>query len=52
MPTTKPAVDDHTNRSWMAPFFGVIFAMMVLQMCGLGFSPLLPDIQSAFYLRR
>ena len=44
------AHDDPGNRPWIAPFFAVIFAMMMLQMSNLGFSPLLPDIQTAFGL--
>jgi predicted MFS family arabinose efflux permease len=36
------------SRTWIVPFLAVLFAMTTLQMASLGFSPLLPDIQSQF----
>jgi predicted MFS family arabinose efflux permease len=50
MSTENPHARDPGDRSWIAPFSGVIFGMFTLQMSNLGFSPLLPDIQSAFSL--
>jgi predicted MFS family arabinose efflux permease len=38
----------NSERSWIVPFLATLFAMMTLQMSSLGFSPLLPDIQSEF----
>ena len=49
MATTSSAAQDAAgSRGWILPFFAVIFGMMTLQMSNLGFSPLLPDIQTAF----
>ena len=39
---------DSRRSSWVAPFLAVVFGMLVFQMSNLGFSPLLPDIQSTF----
>jgi predicted MFS family arabinose efflux permease len=39
---------DPGRSAWIAPFFAVVFGMLMLQMSNLGFSPLLPDIQSTF----
>ena len=38
----------NADRSWIVPFLATLFAMMTLQMSSLGFSPLLPAIQSEF----
>jgi predicted MFS family arabinose efflux permease len=48
MSTPTARLADARNRSWIAPFFAVLFGMMMLQWSNLGFGPLLPDIQSAF----
>jgi predicted MFS family arabinose efflux permease len=42
------ASQTHTRRSWVLPFAATIFAMMTMQMSSLGFSPLIPAIQSEF----
>jgi predicted MFS family arabinose efflux permease len=44
--TSSPAKSGRS--AWIASFFAVVFAMLMLQMSNLGFSPLLPDIQSTF----
>ncbi len=38
------------GRSWVVPFIATVFAMIALQMSNLGFSPLLPDIQTRFHM--
>ena len=37
-----------TAKPWLVPFAATLFAMLTLQMSSLGFSPLLPAIQSEF----
>jgi predicted MFS family arabinose efflux permease len=37
-----------TAKGWLVPFIATLFAMLTLQMSSLGFSPLLPAIQSEF----
>jgi predicted MFS family arabinose efflux permease len=38
------------KQRWLAPYLATLFAMLALQMSNLGFSPLLPDIRSAFHM--
>ncbi len=45
---TKSNLPDQQSRNWIIPFLATIFAMMVLQMSSLGFSPLLPEMQKEF----
>jgi predicted MFS family arabinose efflux permease len=49
MTTSADHLRPGSSRStWIVPFLAVLFAMTTLQMASLGFSPLLPDIQSQF----
>ncbi len=48
MDAKAPTSADPGRPAWVAPFFAVVFGMLMLQMSNLGFSPLLPDIQSTF----
>jgi len=39
-----------SSKKWVMPFVAALFAMLCLQMSNLGFSPLLPSIQTEFGL--
>jgi predicted MFS family arabinose efflux permease len=45
---SEPTLDRSSAKYWIAPFAATVFAMMTLQMSSLGFTPLLPEIQSEF----
>lgn len=46
--SADPSQSRSSQQGWIVPFLAVLFAMWTLQMASLGFSPLLPDIQSQF----
>ena len=45
----KQSPEATRERQWVIPFIAVLFAMLMLQMSSLGFSPLLPSIQRDFH---
>lgn len=47
-PELNSASSAKGSKSWLVPFIAVAFGMMVLQMAGFGFTPLLPAIKDAF----
>ena len=45
----KQSSIETSTLQWIIPFVAVLFAMLMLQMSSLGFSPLLPSIQRDFH---
>ncbi len=45
----RPGTSPGASRRWVVPFAAALFAMLAIQMSSLGFSPLLPAMQSEFH---